>query len=355
MSSFTTLTFAKDAMSTIQVLSRVRPVHEANSFSFLAQVRLLISSNSTTMALKCSPSNKALESPFSHVEMYGREHPVSSKVSTFSSGRQRLPKAKSSRGVGSGNRSKVSSAKSFSSVSTHGMRSSTAPSTVGSKNKKGVKVSPKVTKESKNGMSWNRNETETLSTSTSGRSRTAVGLIEIDHDSPVLKPRRTARISQFHQRIGKWKHSKTSVRETMPKNTIEDRPAVSKLCPSASATSSKSLLARSTSTMSTSEVLLSFNKEPGNVDCSTNVRLCNRTVKNYHANFPPSVHLPKRAFIATATESSSSGRTGKRGLSNGGSLTIEDIGMGLGKMQYQNVIVMSGAGISTTSGIPDFR
>lgn len=314
------------------------------------------------MALKCSPSNKALESPFSHVEMYGREHPVSSKVNTISSGRQRLPKAKSSRGVGNGNRLKASSAKSFSSVSAHGMRLSTAASTVGGKNrKKGVKVSPKVARESKNGTSWNRNETETLSTCTSGRSRAAVGLAEVDHNSPVLKPRKITRISQFYQRNDKWKHSNTSVREPLPKNASEDQPAVSKLCPSAlmcsSVVSSKSLLAQSTSTMSTSEVLLSFNKElrkSGNVDCSTNVRLCNRTVKNNHVNVPPHVHLPRRAFVDTATESNSSCRTGK-GLSKGGPLTIEDIGIGLGKMQYQNVIVMSGAGISTASGIPDFR
>ena len=36
-------------------------------------------------------------------------------------------------------------------------------------------------------------------------------------------------------------------------------------------------------------------------------------------------------------------------------LTLEELARGLAKGQYQKIVVMSGAGISTSSGIPDFR
>lgn len=36
-------------------------------------------------------------------------------------------------------------------------------------------------------------------------------------------------------------------------------------------------------------------------------------------------------------------------------LTLEELARGLAKRQYQKIVVMSGAGISTASGIPDFR
>ena len=304
------------------------------------------------MALKISLSHKALESPFSHVEMYGCEHPSSSKV-TASGGKQKSAKSKSGRGVGI--KLKQSSAKSFSGASTYSTRSSTVSSTSSSKHKKkGTKTSPMVAKQIRNGIIRNRNVTET----TSAPERRSQGLIKVD--SPVLKPGRAARGSQLHQRNSVWKNSKTIVQGSIGTKSVLEPPTASKPLSStgSSAVSSKSLLARSTSTMSTSEVLLSFNKDlrkSGTVDCSASVRLSGKVVQNI--NLPPHMHLPRRAFVDNEkkTPPGRSFKGSPKGTAKGGPLTIEDIGMGLGKMQYRNVIVMSGAGVSTASGIPDFR
>ena len=66
------------------------------------------------------------------------------------------------------------------------------------------------------------------------------------------------------------------------------------------------------------------------------------------------MHLPKRVFDTDSKGGRGQGSPAKN-TAKSVPLTIRDIGMGLGKMQYRNVIVMSGAGISTASGIPDFR
>lgn len=315
------------------------------------------------MAVKANLSHKALESPFSHLEMYGREHPASSKVVSTGGGRQKVAKSKSKGFRGGSNKQKQSSAKSFGSVSTYSTRSSTSSSTSPSRycKKKGTKTSIKITKQTGNAIVRNGNVTSAKTSSTSeGRS---CGLIQVDHDSPVLIAGGMGQTSQLHQRNGAWNNSKSSLSRSASKISSLDCSAASKVlsstCSSA-VSSGKSLLARSSSSMSTSEVLLSFNKDlrkSGNIDCSANVRLGSKTVKN--ANLPPHVHLPRRGFVDSESRPTSGTRRmfsgSPKGTAKSGALTIDDIGMGLGKMQYRNVIVMSGAGVSTTSGIPDFR
>ena len=296
------------------------------------------------MAVKLSSSHKALESPFSHVSMYGRDHPASSKVAADTEEPERRQKVKAGGVRAASNRSSRASTKPFSTTSPRRSSAlSTATSSGTGKQKKG---SPKASKQTRNGSGRNGNVPRT--TPTSERSPVG-GIVQVDHDSPVLRSGRSGRAHQFQHRNGAWKHSKgLGKKSSLNPSKAATKPSLSSAS-SNSAVASKSLLAQSTSTMSTSEVLLSFSrglKKSGNVDCSANVQLKKTTV-NVH--LPPHMHLPRRAF------GDGDGGKAVKGSSKGRPLTIDDIGMGLGKMQYRNVIVMSGAGVSTTSGIPDFR
>ena len=314
---------------------------------YLLQFYRVLSRNSTFMALKPSYSHKTMESPFSHVEMYGCEHPASSRV-------RQKGKATSKGGKDSGKRVKPTTIRSASSVpssrlvSDRSTMSSASSSSSKHKKKGSAKVSLKTAIPSQNGIIRNGNKTEIRITSASATLDTCVA--KVDHDSPVLRKQGQTSIN------GRWAHSKNGVASAVGKKS-STRSSVLSESPSSSLTAPKKpLLAYSTSTMSTSEVLRCFNKDSGksgSIDCSANVRL-NRTVKNVKIS-PLNMHLPRRTFSTDSKGGRSQGTPANGRAKSGGPLTINDIGMGLGKMQYRNVIVMSGAGISTASGIPDFR
>lgn len=282
----------------------------------------VLSRNFTSMAVKSSSSHRAMESPFSHLEMYGFEHPSSSRV------KHKSKKFASKSSKMSEKRVKPTTIRSASSVSSWRSDISTVSA---------VSSSSNDSKQEKK-----RSVTVSLTTTRSARND-ATGITKVDHDSPVLRKHDRTRLN------GAWTHVKNSgIRPTTRKSSLNPKSPSS-----GSKTSKMSLLAQSSSAMSTSEVLLRFNKDSGrpiSIDCSANVRI-NRTAKK-NVYIPPHMHLPRRAFDTDLTR----GRpTQGNGTAKSGSLTIKDIGMGLGKMQYRNVIVMSGAGISTASGIPDFR
>ena len=315
---------------------------------FLVQPCRILSRNSTSVALKSSSSHKAMESPFSHVEMYGCEHPASSRV-------RQKSKTTSKGGRDGGKRVKPATIRSAGSVPSSRSAASdrstvSAASSSNSKHKKkgSAKVSLKTAILAKNGITRNGNETEIRIMSASATLDTCI--TGVDHDSPVLRKQ-----EQTRNRNGTWTHSKNGVVSTVGKKSSLSPSAASKTPSSSFTAAKKSLLAHSTSTMSTSEVLLRFNKDCGKsgiIDCSANVRL-NRTVKNVHLS--PHIRLPRRAFNTDSKGGRGQGSPVNGRTKSGGPLTINDIGMGLEKMQYRNVIVMSGAGISTASGIPDFR
>ena len=94
------------------------------------------------------------------------------------------------------------------------------------------------------------------------------------------------------------------------------------------------------SALSTNQFLLKLTTPPSNQ--STTRSAINIRLSHTSASLGPSKPLSFR-------------RDHYRGFKNGDTFTVEDLAKGLVKMQYKKVIVMSGAGISTTSGIPDFR
>ena len=263
---------------------------------------------SRAMSVASSSSLKALESPFSHKDLYGTDHPVArGRRKSKSKHKKKLTESKSSASVSSTSRHKRKDAK------------STTKPLKGPKDHHGTVFSP------------------------ISLPSPSCNLAEVDADSPnTLRLRRAHRIrSQPSPPSFSLSPSKSS------DHVIGERrrsDAVVRKSTSTILTTTTS--SRTPSALSSSISRLSLNSSEQNlklgiVSSAVNVRF-NRSLTNI--NLPPYMKVARRAF-----------ETEGKGRDKPTELTIADIARGLGCLEYRHVVVMSGAGISTSSGIPDFR
>ena len=284
------------------------------------------------MSLACSSSRKSLDSPISHKALYGIEHPLTKG--------KRKAKTKHKKAKPSISRSETTSiVSSASSTSNPKKKGKSTKSTAGSIADSEEKILP---------AQHQKSLTVSIKSPSSHSS-----LARVDTDSPkssqkMRKPA-TAVAKSFSTAAVS---AKTLLAHNPPKSHVngkrmhKDHSVTFGVKPSASipsnltgsncsrlATSDKVAMSTSLLKSSESELKSAFN---GSTVC------LNRKVAG--VSLPPHIHTPRRAFESVAE------RRGK-----GGPLTISDIVAGLARFQYRNVIVMSGAGISTASGIPDFR
>ena len=251
----------------------------------------------STPIMSSSSFHRILSSPFSHRDLYGTAHPSETTVT----------KKKKSKKLKTSARSKTRAA-------------SSAP--LGSSQKKGRRRQSRV---SESTPSSRKASAISLSTSLkqSRSSATASGgLPKVECDSPAsLKLRRSLRYKPIPP-------GPVPARTSAP---IRPNPSSSDHDPSTKRPDTASRL------------FLKFNspveKQPPSLRSSLSMRLnvCRATTT---ASFPS---FSSRVFTTSV---------GGRGAKN---LTIEDVARGLGRKQFRNIIVMSGAGVSTASGIIDFR
>lgn len=281
------------------------------------------------MALTCS--QKSLQSPLSHMDIYGVEHPFFGTVKATNAKHKSKSSHKSSAGkskLATGSRTSRKCVKSAITI------------TVRRGHKKSARKAPKTSNGARSISISKLSDTKTPYHSIRHPNVTATclsssSLARVDHDSPIQQ-----RVSS--QTTSGYTSSKP--RHSNLKTTIPDF------------TSSVPL--HSNSSVSTSNTLTSINQSYDNLKSSI-------------TSSPININL-KRASQTTKGVSSATGcllfsrslctRPGKKPKSlmsdrgkRGESLIAEDIVWKLGRLQYRNVIVMSGAGISTSSGIPDFR
>lgn len=285
------------------------------------------------MSLPCSASHKSLDSPISHKALYGTEHPL----------------AKGKRKTKSKHKKTSLSQRETTSV----VDSSSNPK----RERKGAKstksAAGSITCSEKKFLPTQHQTLLTVSIKSPSSHST---LARVDADSPksslkmrkpataVVKSFSTAAVSAktllahnpSKSRVnGKGMHKDHSVTFGVKSSASTLSNLTGSKCSQHLSTSDK--VATSTSLLKSSGSEL----KSAIVGSTRNVCL-NRKVTG--VNLPPHILTPRRAFESAAE------RRGK-----GGPLTISDIAAGLARFQYRNVIVMSGAGISTASGIPDFR
>lgn len=321
-----------------------------------------------------SPGHKALalQSPFSHAELYGVEHPICSDSKACPA---KLPSTL----PGHSGRCKPKASKRKKSTKTVGLTDpGSLPKTKGRK-RKSIKVAsaPTVlsirnqTHKVSSPAAFSLAQVDTASPNCSKKTQSIKSSVIREGKQPIrnraisnskeprfryAQPSRTVSVTTKAQEKAATSCSLMSSVTTKPAATLcppmsSEKPAAT-LCPPMS-----SLLAFST--MSTSEVVLRLGGgvskegiEPGLHTGGTravrvpavDIRLKNKPV--------PSLALPPHMRLHRQSLQTSPQLARKKGV---WPLNVEEIGRGLGRLQYRNIIVMSGAGISTTSGIPDFR
>ena len=284
------------------------------------------------MSLACSSAHKSLDSPISHKTLYGIEHPLT-KGKQKTKTKHKKVKPSSSRSEAT---SVVSSVSSTSNPKKKGKGFKSTKSTAGSIADSEEKILPTRHQKSlavsiKSPSSHSRVDTDSPKSSVKMRKPpTAVaksfstGAVSAKTLAAHNPPKSHVNGEQMHKN-----HSATFGVKLSASNLTGSN------CSQRLATSDKVAMSTSLLKSSESELKSTFNGPTINVCLKRKVA---------GINLPPHIHTPRRAFESVAE------RTGK-----GGPLTISDIAAGLAKFQYRNVIVMSGAGISTGSGIPDFR
>lgn len=288
--------------------------------------REVISFRFCTMSVACSFSQKSLDSPLSHKELYGVEHPLS----------KAKPKVRKIHGK----------AKSSSSGKLSTTVSSASSSSKRKKKRKRIKsiVEPTTCMHTTSPVKHQKSLVAGPSAETP-----LFSLARVDTDSPnSLKIRKSPTVTKPSSMI------KCSSATGMPTKThdlkgrvngqwkTKDQSPTFGVKPSAS-TPSKLPGSHYLTTGAKSLGLSSSEDNLRSAITSSSINLpMNRKVTG--VSLPPYMRMPRRAFESIAE---------KKG--KGGPLTISDVATGLAKMQYRHVIVMSGAGISTPSGIPDFR
>ena len=284
---------------------------------------------------------KALQSPFSHAELYGIEHPTCGGLKLPAPGKHKTKTAKrkkSIRSVGSSGRSKT---------------------TVKGKNKKlssTISSAPAKLPAAKNPPSTTH--------------PSPFSLARVDADSPgTVRNKRTQALKGSHGNHRTTPHTPANsatrladttthrYRQSPDKGRKEAEGTGHSLNGSTISTAISSLVAFST--MSTSDTILRMQAKTSNRESVLNapphrtgrtgreVPVPNLTLQSKSLHFPPHMQVHRRTLQAGSRS------FGQR--KEAWPLTVEEIVHGLGRLQYQHIIIMSGAGVSTSSGIPDFR
>ncbi len=262
------------------------------------------------MALTCS--QMSLQSPFSHRDVYGTDHPTFGAICVrkTTSVKHKLKKSK-----------KSSSRSSSSKKST---MSSTSIKSGHAKKKKSASESAKSSKTHEQTVHHH-------SVKPRGATSSTTALAKVDSS-----------VSPSHFSSRKL-ISKTPSETTSGYSSSKPRPITSSTAVSHS---------NFKSTLPVSDVVSlnsSQDRFKSNVlSSSINVSLNKTSIRSVQA----AGCLPfSRAFSSSPSRPGLKTSHGRRG----DSITPENLAWGLGRLQYRNIIVMSGAGISTSSGIPDFR